>query len=80
MAKQFLSSSEVIDALGGTMKAAGIFGVRSSAISNWRKRGFPGHVEARVWHECKRRRINYAPPAVQKALEQQQSKNTAASA
>lgn len=79
MAKQSLTSSEVIDALGGTVKAAGIFGVRSSAISNWRKRGFPGHVEARIWHECKKRRINYVPPAVQESLQQKQPK-TAASA
>lgn len=62
-----LTDNEVIDALGGTVAVAKLLGVKSSAVSNWRTRGFPGHVEARIWHECRQARINYVPPAVQAA-------------
>jgi hypothetical protein len=70
MVKPYLTSSQAIDALGGTAKVARIFGLKPNVVSNWRKRGLPSHAEARLWHECKKRRINYVPPAVQEAQEQ----------
>lgn len=59
-----MTDSEVIDALGGTKKVADMFEVSSTAVSNWRERGFPGRIEARIWHECKARSIKYVPPSM----------------
>ena len=35
------TASHVIDALGGTGKAAAIFGIDDRVVSNWRARGLP---------------------------------------
>lgn len=53
--------SQVIDALGGTSKAAQIFGVLPSAVSNWRSLGFSKAVRFDVMQECAKRGIDVAP-------------------
>ena len=49
------SASAVIDALGGTTKAAKLFGVLPSAVSNWRLSGFPARLHYRVAKEVEGR-------------------------
>ena len=36
-----LNDSKLIDELGGSVKVADIFGIRSQAVSKWRKQGIP---------------------------------------
>jgi|GEM_PF-2225002 len=66
---------EVIDAFGGTNKAAEIFGYGASAISNWRaKNRFPPHMHMRVFVEAKSRRINVGPSLIGMAPEEPRQK------
>ncbi|MGI9392015.1 MAG: ATP phosphoribosyltransferase regulatory subunit [Parvibaculales bacterium] len=46
------TSSEVIDALGGTQKVAEMLGVGSSAVSNYRKLGFPRRTHYTLAKAC----------------------------
>lgn len=53
---------EVIALLGGNKGVAEIFGVRSSAVSNWRAAGrFPERLHLQVDRLCKERGIDYDP-------------------
>jgi len=45
------TAEEAIIRLGGTADVARRFGVRPSAVSNWRSRGIPGHWHLRVARE-----------------------------
>jgi len=45
------TADEAIIRLGGTAQTARRFGVRASAVSNWRTRGIPGHWHLRVARE-----------------------------
>lgn len=59
---EHLTVNEVIDALGGTAKAAELFDVTPPAVSNWRAEGkFPERLHYRVFKECKARGIQYDP-------------------
>lgn len=59
---QSLTVSEVIDALGGTLAAAEIFGVTMPAVSNWRAEGkFPPARHLQVYEICQERGIKYHP-------------------
>lgn len=49
MAKPKVSTaSEAIDELGGTTKVATLCGVLPSAVSNWRRTGFPPRLHYRL--------------------------------
>lgn len=53
---------DVIDALGGNKEVAALFGVGSSAVSNWRSAGrFPERLHLRVYRICQERGIEYDP-------------------
>lgn len=57
-----MTVSDVIEALGGTSAAAKMFGVRPSAVSNWKSFGrFPDRVHHRVFLECQSRGIDLPP-------------------
>ncbi len=47
------TASELIDLLGGTKVAGERFDVLPSAVSNWRKNGFPQSMQYRVFCEAK---------------------------
>ncbi len=52
------TTSDVIDALGGNRIVAQIFGVRSSAVSNWRASDrFPARLHYRLAKECEVRGV-----------------------
>ena len=55
------TASDVIDALGGTSATAELFQVSSSAVSNWRKEGFPRALHLRLYRTCERRGIKVDP-------------------
>jgi DNA-binding transcriptional regulator YdaS (Cro superfamily) len=42
------TASQAIDLLGGTTATARLLGVLPSAVSNWRRKGFPERVHYRV--------------------------------
>ena len=44
-----------IDALGGTTRTSKLFAVLPSAVSNWRKSGFPPRLHRRVERELAQR-------------------------
>ena len=50
----------LIDRFGGTTKTSVIFGVLPSAVSNWRKTGFPARLHYRASKEADARGIPYA--------------------
>lgn len=53
-----MDASAVIDSFGGTGATARIFGVRPSAVSNWRKSGqFPARLHYRISREAAARGI-----------------------
>lgn len=55
---------EAIDALGGTTKVATRFGVKPSAVSNWRAANrIPDRLHFRFAETCRRERINWLPPS-----------------
>ena len=56
-----MSAADMINGLGGTLATARIFRVGESAVSNWRRRGFPKsrELEGRRW--CRKFGIAYDP-------------------
>ena len=52
---------EVIDALGGNQPVAELFGVGSSAVSNYKKTGFPAWLLLRLASECEARGLSLNP-------------------
>lgn len=62
------TSSDVIEALGGTQKVADMFGVEYGAAWNWRVRGLPSDTYAAM-HEKLRRKGLSASPALWKQRE-----------
>ena len=46
-----------IDALGGTTRTSKLFAVLPSAVSNWRKNGFPPRLHRRIEKELSRRSL-----------------------
>ena len=53
-----MTASDLIDTLGGTSKVAALFGVRSSAVSNWRALNrFPARLHYRISKVCDERSI-----------------------
>ena len=48
------SAADVIDALGGTGAFAALLDVGASAVSNYRKNGFPARLHVRLAQLCKR--------------------------
>ncbi len=58
MAKAELTASELIDLLGGNKAVADRFGVKSSAVSNWRASNrFPPRLHYQLLRWCKERNI-----------------------
>ncbi len=55
-----VTSSEVIDALGGTAALTGLLGVGPSAISNYRKNGFPARAALILARQCEQRGLAVA--------------------
>ena len=47
------SASDLIDRWGGTSKVAERFNVLPSAVSNWRRTGFPPRLHYRIANEAK---------------------------
>jgi hypothetical protein len=60
MTTPLTTAGEVIDALGGTSAVAEIFDVWPSAVSNWRKLGFPAWTHSRITRVCGERGIEIA--------------------
>lgn len=57
-----MTASELIDKLGGNRSVAALFGVRSSAVSNWRAFDrFPARLHYRLAKECEARGIEIDP-------------------
>lgn len=56
-----MSAADVITALGGPTAVSRKFGVRSNAVSNWKRRGIPKSRRHEVWVECRERGISYDP-------------------
>lgn len=57
-----MNVSQVIDLLGGNKPVAELFGVGTSAVSNWRKfNRFPERLHYRLARETERRGINVDP-------------------
>lgn len=57
-----MTVSDVIDALGGNTPVAALFGVGTSAVSNWRAQGeFPQRIHYRLARECERRGVALDP-------------------
>ncbi len=54
------TSSEVIDALGGTAALTSLLGVGASAISNYRKNGFPARAALILARQCEQRGLAVA--------------------
>ena len=53
-----MTASDLIDTLGGNRKVAALFGVRSSAVSNWRALGrFPARLHYRISKVCEERGV-----------------------
>ena len=53
--------NDAVAALGGTGKAAKIFGVLPSAVSNWKAAGkFPARLHYRISREFERRKLRLA--------------------
>ena len=64
MAKR-LTVSDAVDRLGGTTAVAEIFGVVSTAVSNWRAANrVSGRYELAFYRLCKRRRVPWDPQPV----------------
>ncbi len=56
------TASDLIDALGGNKSVGEIFGVGTSAVSNWRAMNrFPPRLHYRLHTESKRRRLSVSP-------------------
>lgn len=54
-----MTASEIIDQLGGNRDVAAMFGVKSSAVSNWRALDrFPERLHYRLAKECANRGIS----------------------
>jgi len=51
------TAADLIDRFGGTTKTSEIFGVLPSAVSNWRKTGFPARLHYRASKEANARGI-----------------------
>lgn len=62
------TSSEVIDALGGTRALTSLLGVGASAISNYRKNGFPARAALILARQCEQRGLAVAPAVFGVAL------------
>lgn len=64
-----MTASDVIDALGGNRVVAAIFGVRSSAVSNWRAQNrFPPRLHYRLAKECEAQGIKVDPRIFQDGM------------
>ncbi len=57
------TATDIIDALGGNGFVADLCGVGNSAVSNWRKTGFPdkASVVVRIARECRVKGVTYGP-------------------
>ena len=55
------TSSEVIDALGGTQTVSALLNVGASAISNYRKKGFPARAAFILARQCESRALSVSP-------------------
>ena len=53
--------SDLIDKLGGNQPVAEFLGVLPSAVSNYRKTGFPAWTHLRLLRECEARGIETDP-------------------
>lgn len=62
------SSSEVIDALGGTQVVTSLLGVGPSAVSNYRSKGFPARAALILARQCEQRGLAVAPQVFGVAL------------
>lgn len=60
-----MNVDDVIQLLGGTVEAARIFGVEPSAVSNWRKRGFPERMHYRLSRALKARNVEIDPALIE---------------
>jgi hypothetical protein len=59
------SVSDIIDALGGPSRMAGIFGGGPSRFCNYRSAGrFPESMHMRIYVECLKRGLSIAPELV----------------
>lgn len=54
------TASDVIDALGGTQAVADLLAVGASAISNYRRQGFPARVHFKLARICQQRGLDVA--------------------
>lgn len=54
------TAAEVIDALGGTQAVAALLGVGASAVSNYRRLGFPARAHYRLANACAQNGLNVA--------------------
>lgn len=55
------TASQLIDLWGGTTKVSERFGVLPSAVSNWRKSGFPPRLHYRIAKDAEAAKIVLAP-------------------
>ena len=55
------TAAQIIDALGGTKKVAAFLGVGPSAVSNYRKQGFPERAYYKLARLCDERGLNVSP-------------------
>ena len=46
------SVNDIINALGGTGNLASLLGVKPSAVSNYRKKGFPARLHLKIISLC----------------------------
>lgn len=56
-----LTAAQVINQLGGTDWCMARYGVGESAVSNWRKRGFPERLHLQIQRDCQAGGIDYDP-------------------